>query len=95
MEQGRKHARHTGELARLRRIEGQVRGLVRMVEDQRYCVEILTQLRAVRAALRRVEDSVLREHVEHCVAQAIRSGSAAEQRGKVDELVSVLGRFAD
>ncbi len=81
-----KHARHTGELQRLRRIEGQVRGLLRMVEDERYCVEILTQLRAVRAALRRVEDSVLREHVEHCVAQAIRSGKPAEQRGKIDEL---------
>jgi DNA-binding FrmR family transcriptional regulator len=89
-----KHARHTGELQRLRRIEGQVRGLLRMVEDERYCVEILTQLRAVRAALRRVEDSVLREHVEHCVAQAIRSGKTAEQRGKIDELVAVLGRFA-
>jgi CsoR family transcriptional regulator, copper-sensing transcriptional repressor len=90
-----KHARHTGELQRLRRIEGQVRGLVRMVEAERYCVEILTQLRAVRAALRRVEDSVLREHVEHCVAQAIRSGKASEQRTKIDELVSVLGRFGD
>jgi DNA-binding FrmR family transcriptional regulator len=92
---GMAHARHTGELQRLRRIEGQVRGLLRMVEDERYCVEILTQLRAVRAALRRVEDSVLREHVEHCVTQAIRSGKAAEQRGKIDELVSVLGRFGD
>ncbi len=90
-----KHARHTGELARLRRIEGQVRGILRMVEEERYCVDILTQLRAVRAALKRVEDSVLREHVEHCVAEAIRSGDPAEQRGKVDELLEVLGRFSD
>ncbi len=90
-----KHARHTGELARLRRIEGQVRGILRMVEEERYCVDILTQLRAVRAALKRVEDSVLREHVEHCVAQAIQSGDPAEQRGKVDELLEVLGRFSD
>jgi DNA-binding FrmR family transcriptional regulator len=89
-----KQARHTGQLQRLRRIEGQVRGLVRMVEDERYCVEILTQLRAARAALRRVEDSVLREHVEHCVAQAIRGGSAGVQRGKIDELIEVLARFA-
>ena len=80
---------------RLRRIEGQVGGLLRMVEEGRYCVEILTQLRAARAALRRVEDSVLREHVEHCVAQAIRSGNAGEQRAKVDELLEVLGRFSD
>jgi DNA-binding FrmR family transcriptional regulator len=89
------HARHVGQLQRLRRIEGQVRGIVRMVEAERYCVDILTQLRAARAALRRVEDSVLREHVEHCVAQAIRSGDAAAQRGKVDELLDVLGRFSD
>ena len=90
-----KHARHTGELARLRRIEGQVRGILRMVEEERYCVDILTQLRAARAALKRVEDSVLREHVEHCVAEAIRSGDPAAQRGKVDELHEVLGRFSD
>jgi DNA-binding FrmR family transcriptional regulator len=81
-------------LQRLPRIEGQVRGLVRMVEDERYCVEILTQLRAARAALKRVEDAVLREHVDHCVAQALRSGSPSERRSKVDELVEVLGRFA-
>jgi DNA-binding FrmR family transcriptional regulator len=89
------HARHTGQLQRLRRIEGQVRGLVRMVEEERYCVDILTQLRAARAALKRVEESVLRDHVEHCVAQAIRSGDPGEQRAKVDELVGVLGRFSE
>jgi len=89
------HARHTGQLQRLRRIEGQVRGLVRMVEEERYCVDILTQLRAARAALKRVEESVLRDHVEHCVAQAIRSGDASQQRVKVDELLGVLGRFSD
>jgi DNA-binding FrmR family transcriptional regulator len=90
-----RHARHTGQLERLRRIEGQVGGLVRMVEEERYCVEILTQIRAARAALRRVEESVLREHVEHCVAQAIRSGDAVEQKAKVDELLDVVGRFSE
>ncbi len=89
------HARHTGQLDRLRRIEGQVGGLARMVEEGRYCVDILTQVRAARAALRRVEESVLREHVEHCVAQAIRSGSPVEQKAKVDELLDVVGRFSD
>ena len=89
------HARHTGQLDRLRRIEGQVGGLVRMVEQERYCVDILTQIRAARAALRRVEEAVLREHVEHCVAQAIRSGEPAEQKAKVDELLDVVGRFSD
>jgi DNA-binding FrmR family transcriptional regulator len=92
---GMKHARHTGQLPRLRRIEGQVRGIVHMVEEERYCVDLLTQLRAVRAALKRVEESVLREHVEHCVAQAIRSGDRGAQRAKVDELLGVLGRFSD
>jgi DNA-binding FrmR family transcriptional regulator len=66
-----------------------------MVEEERYCVDILTQVRAARAALKRVEESVLREHVEHCVAQAIRSGDASEQRTKVDELLDVLGRFSE
>jgi DNA-binding FrmR family transcriptional regulator len=66
-----------------------------MVEEERYCVDILTQIRAARAALRRVEQAVLRDHVEHCVAQAIRSGDPAEQRKRVDELLDVLGRFAD
>ena len=89
------HARHKGQLERLRRIEGQVGGLVRMVEQERYCVDILTQIRAARAALRRVEEAVLREHVEHCVAQAIRSGDPAEQKAKVDELLDVVGRFSD
>ncbi len=89
-----RHARHRGQLDRLRRIEGQVGGLVRMVEQERYCVDILTQIRAARAALRRVEEAVLRDHVEHCVGQAIRSGDAAEQKKKVDELLEVLGRFA-
>lgn len=89
------HARHSEQLARLRRIEGQVGGLVRMVEEERYCVDILTQLRAVRAALKRVEDSVVRRHVEHCVAHAVRSGSESLRRAKVEELLDVLGRFGD
>jgi CsoR family transcriptional regulator, copper-sensing transcriptional repressor len=89
------HARHTGQLDRLRRIEGQVGGLVRMVEEERYCVDIRAWAPAARAALRRVEESVLREHVEHCVAQAIRSGSPVEQKAKVDELLDVVGRFSD
>jgi DNA-binding FrmR family transcriptional regulator len=88
------HAQHTSQLLRLRRIEGQVKGLVRMVEEKRYCVDILTQLRAARAALKRVEEGVLREHVEHCVTQAIRGGDEAEQRTKVDELLQVLGRYS-
>lgn len=77
---------------RLSRIEGQVRGLARMVETDRYCIDIVTQLSAVRAALGRVEEEILRDHVAHCVQGAIRSGNAAEQRRKVAELMDVLAR---
>jgi CsoR family transcriptional regulator, copper-sensing transcriptional repressor len=77
---------------RLGRIEGQVRGIARMVDEDRYCIDILTQLSAVRAALRRVEDEVLRDHVGHCVEHAITSGDAHEQRQKVAELMEVFAR---
>ncbi len=80
-------------LKRLKRIEGQVRGLARMVEEDRYCIDIVTQISAVRAALRRVEEEVLRDHVAHCVEEhAVASGSKAEQRRKIAELMDVLSR---
>ena len=77
---------------RLSRIEGQVRGLVRMVDEDRYCIDVMTQLAAVRAALRKVEEEVLRDHVAHCIDHAIASGDARDQRQKVAELIEVLGR---
>ncbi|MFG1480246.1 metal-sensitive transcriptional regulator [Xanthobacter sp. V4C-4] len=79
-------------LKRLSRIEGQVRGLSRMVEDERYCIDVITQISAVRAALKRVEEEVLRDHVGHCVEHAIRSGDAEDQRRKVAELMAVIMR---
>jgi DNA-binding FrmR family transcriptional regulator len=79
-------------LKRLKRIEGQVRGLARMVEEDRYCIDIVTQISAVRAALRRAEEEVLRDHVAHCVEGAIAAGNAAEQRRKIAELMDVVGR---
>jgi DNA-binding FrmR family transcriptional regulator len=79
-------------LKRLGRIEGQVRGLARMVEDERYCIDIVTQIGAVRAALRRVEEEILRDHVAHCVDHAISTGDKADQRRKVKELMDVMGR---
>jgi DNA-binding FrmR family transcriptional regulator len=79
-------------LKRLGRIEGQVRGIVRMVEEDRYCIDIVTQISAVRAALRRAEEEILRDHVGHCVAHAIASGNKSEQRKKVAEIMDVLGR---
>jgi DNA-binding FrmR family transcriptional regulator len=79
-------------LKRLNRIEGQVRGLARMVEEDRYCIDIVTQIAAVRAALRRAEEEILRDHVAHCVEHAITSGDKADQRRKVAELMDVMGR---
>jgi CsoR family transcriptional regulator, copper-sensing transcriptional repressor len=79
-------------LRRLGRIEGQVRGVARMVEADRYCIDVITQLSAVRAALRRVEEEILRDHVSHCVEHAIASGDKADQRQKVSEIIDVLGR---
>ena len=81
-------------LKRLHRIEGQVRGLVRMVEEDRYCIDVVTQISAARAALRKVEEEVLQDHVAHCVEHAISSGNKAEQRRKVAELMEVLSRTA-
>ena len=78
-------------LARLRRVEGQVRGIARMVEEDRYCIDIVTQVQAAKAALDKVEAEVLKDHVAHCVEDAIRSGDAASQREKVAELMRVLG----
>ena len=77
---------------RLSRIEGQVRGLSKMVDDDRYCIDIVTQIGAVRAALRRVEEEILRDHVAHCVEHAIKSGDKSDQRRKVAELMDVMGR---
>ncbi len=78
--------------ARLNRIEGQVRGISRMVADGRYCIDILTQLQAVRAALTKVETAILQEHLGKCVEGAIISGDADEQRAKVNELIQLLER---
>src|ERR1700760_3902909 len=77
---------------RLSRIEGQVRGLSKMVDEDRYCIDIVTQITAVRAALRRVEEEVLRDHVSHCVEHAITSGDKADQRSKIAELMAVISR---
>ena len=77
---------------RLGRIEGQVRGIARMVDEDRYCIDIVTQISAARAALRRLEEEVLRDHVAHCVEHAIAAGNKVEQRQKVAELMDVIGR---
>jgi len=80
-------------MKRLRRIEGQVGGLHRMVESDRYCVDVLTQINAVRAALHKVEERILHDHVSHCVADAFASGDVTEQRHKVEELITTIERM--
>jgi DNA-binding FrmR family transcriptional regulator len=79
-------------LKRLSRIEGQVRGLARMIEEDRYCIDVVTQITAVRAALRRVQEEILRDHVGHCVEHAIASGDQQDQRRKIAEIMDVLAR---
>jgi CsoR family transcriptional regulator, copper-sensing transcriptional repressor len=81
-------------LNRLSRIEGQVRGVTRMVDEGRYCIDVLTQLQAVRAALSRVETEMLKDHLGHCIEGAIVSGDAGEQRKKAAELIELLERSA-
>ena len=78
---------------RLNRIEGQVRGIGRMVEDDRYCVDVLlTQLQAVRAALLRVENEVLKDHLDHCVMGAMTGEDPVDRKAKAAELIDLLGR---
>lgn len=88
------HAAKPKLLNRLNRIEGQVRGIARMVEEDRYCIDVLTQLQAVRAALSKVETEILKTHLDHCIEGAIVSGDAAEQRKKAGELIELLSRTA-
>jgi DNA-binding FrmR family transcriptional regulator len=77
-------------LARLKRIEGQIRGIEGMVEEDRYCIDVMTQIRAVRAALDKVEQEILNDHQQHCVAHAFHAGDERDRQIKIDELLEVL-----
>ena len=80
-------------IRRLRRVEGQVRGLQKMIEEGRYCVDILTQIDAVSAALARVQDQVLESHLNHCVAEALEGEDSAARKEKVEEVVALLKKY--
>lgn len=81
-------------LGRLRRIEGQVQGIQRMVEEEKYCVDILLQLTAVQGAVEQVQKLLLGQHLESCVVEAVRSGNTRDRQKKMDELLDVLSRFS-
>jgi CsoR family transcriptional regulator, copper-sensing transcriptional repressor len=81
-------------VTRLHRIEGQVRGIERMVEDDRYCIDVLTQVGAVKTALESLAFEVLSDHVNHCVAGALESGDEGAAAEKSDELLAAVQRFA-
>lgn len=80
-------------VTRLSRIEGQVRGVARMVEGDRYCIDILIQMQAIKSALKRVEEQILKDHAAHCVADAIRKGDVKDQKRKFGELVDLFSRY--
>jgi DNA-binding FrmR family transcriptional regulator len=84
----------TAVLHRLRRIEGQVRGLQRMVEEERYCADVLAQMSSVQEALRATGRSLLRNHLKHCASTTIRSGTDADQEALYDELTELMFRHA-
>ncbi len=88
------HDRKEALVKRLHRIEGQVRGIEKMVDEDRYCIDILTQIGAVTTALESLGFQILDDHVKHCVAGALASGDEAEAQAKAEELLEAVHRFA-
>ncbi len=85
-----KNPSHEDNLVALRRIEGQVRGVQRMIEGRKYCIDILNQIYAIKGALGRVEEKILERHFQHCVTQAVRGSSEKEKQQKLDEILKLL-----
>jgi DNA-binding FrmR family transcriptional regulator len=81
---------HKENLVALRRIEGQIRGVQRMIEDRKYCIDILNQIHAVKGALGRVEEKILEKHFQHCVTEAIKGTSEKEKEQKMDEILKLI-----
>jgi DNA-binding FrmR family transcriptional regulator len=84
---------HEEELVRLRRIEGQIRGVQKMIEEKRYCVDILTQLTSIVGAIKSVEENILERHLKGCVRQSFKNGSKDDKASKINEVVDVLKKF--
>jgi DNA-binding FrmR family transcriptional regulator len=83
---------HQDNMVALRRIEGQIRGVQRMIEDRQYCVDILNQIHAVKGALARVEEKILLKHFQHCVTAAIMGSSEKEKQQKLDEIFKLINQ---
>ncbi len=84
---------HDEELARLRKIEGQIRGIQKMINEKRYCIDILTQLNAVVGAIEKVEERVLEKHLRGCVDHSFAEGTERDRQIKIDEIIDVLRKF--
>lgn len=84
------HACHKEQITRINRIEGQVRGIKKMIEEEVYCVDILTQVKAVRSALKSLELQILEKHANHCILHAMDSGSKKEAQAKIDEVMELI-----
>ena len=86
----KKYPSHEDSLVALRRIEGQVRGVQRMIEERKYCIDILNQIYAVKGALGRVEEKILEKHFQNCVTEAVTGSSEEEKREKMDEILKLI-----
>jgi DNA-binding FrmR family transcriptional regulator len=84
---------HNEQLVFLKKAEGQIRGIQKMIEEGRYCVDILNQVHSVIYALARIEDKILEKHFEHCVANAVKGRSEADRKQKLDEILQLISRF--
>ncbi len=84
---------HEGQLEFLKKIEGQIRGIQKMIQDKRYCVDIITQIHSIIGALYRVENQIFRKHIDGCVVNALKGRSAAEKEKKISEVVELISRF--
>ena len=84
---------HISQLQRLRRVEGQVRGVIKMIENKRYCMDILQQTRAISAALKAVENNIMEDHLTSCVASALKSNRKKDQANKIKEVIEVISKF--
>jgi DNA-binding FrmR family transcriptional regulator len=84
---------HKKQLVSLKRIEGQIRGIQKMIEDKRYCVDILTQLHSIIGAILKVENDILRKHLEGCVTHALKGKSEVEKQKKIEEIIGLITKF--